>query len=84
MSGYLDQYGAGEEQRNKLIIRSVVAVVVIAAAGALGWYLLKNHHQESVVKPLWTICAKAITRRLIANGAARRRSRAPHTPSTIS
>jgi hypothetical protein len=50
MSGYLDQYGAGEEQRNKLIIRSVVAVVVIAAAGALGWYLLKNHHQESVVK----------------------------------
>jgi hypothetical protein len=50
MPGYLDQYGAGEEERNKLIIRSVVAIVAIVAAVALGWYLLKNHHQESVVK----------------------------------
>jgi hypothetical protein len=50
MPGYLDQYGAGEEERNRLIIRSVVAVVIVAAATALGWYLLKNHHQESVVK----------------------------------
>jgi hypothetical protein len=50
MPGYLDTYGAGEEQRNRIIIRSVVAVVVIAVAGSLGWYLLKNHHQESVVK----------------------------------
>jgi hypothetical protein len=50
MPGYLDQYGAGEEERNRLIIRSIVAVVVIVAVTALGWYLLKNHHQEGVVK----------------------------------
>jgi hypothetical protein len=50
MPGYLDQYGAGEEERNKVIIRSVAAIVVIVVAAALGWYLLKNHHQESVVK----------------------------------
>jgi len=50
MPGYLDQYGAGEEERNRLILRSVVAIVVVVAATALGWYLLKNHHQESVVK----------------------------------
>ncbi len=50
MPGYLDQYGAGEEERNTLIIRSVIAIVAIVAATALGWYLLKNHHQESVVK----------------------------------
>jgi hypothetical protein len=50
MSGYLDQYGAGEEERNKVIIRSVAAIVAIVIIGALGWYLLKNHHQESVVK----------------------------------
>ena len=50
MPGYLDQYGAGEEERNRLIIRSIVAVVVVAVVTALGWYLLKNHHQESVVK----------------------------------
>lgn len=50
MPGYLDQYGAGEEQRNRIIIRSIVAVVVIAIVGGLSWYLLKNHHQEGVVK----------------------------------
>ncbi len=50
MPGYLDQYGAGEEQRNRIIIRSIAAVLAIVIFGSLGWYLLKNHHQESVVK----------------------------------
>jgi hypothetical protein len=50
MPGYLDQYGAGEEQRNRIVIRSIVAVLIIVIAGGLGWYLLKNRHQESVVK----------------------------------
>jgi hypothetical protein len=50
MPGYLDQYGAGEEQRNRTIIRSIVSIVAIVIVAALGWYLLKNHHQESVVK----------------------------------
>ena len=50
MPGYLDQYGVGEEQRNRVIIRSVLAVVAIVILTSLGWYLLKNHHQESVVK----------------------------------
>jgi len=50
MPGYLDQYGAGEEQRNRLIIRSVTAVIAVVILTSLGWYLLKNHHQESVVK----------------------------------
>jgi hypothetical protein len=50
MPGYLDQYGAGEEERNRTIIRSIISVVAIVIVGAVGWYLLKNHHQESVVK----------------------------------
>ncbi len=50
MPGYLDQYGAGEEQRNRTIIRSIVSIVAIVIVAALGWYLLKNHHQEGVVK----------------------------------
>jgi hypothetical protein len=50
MPGYLDQYGAGEEQRNRIIIRSILAVIFVVIATSLGWYLLKNHHQESVVK----------------------------------
>jgi hypothetical protein len=50
MPGYLDQYGAGEEKRNRLILRAVVSALVVIVIGGLGWYLLKNHHQESVVK----------------------------------
>jgi hypothetical protein len=50
MPGYLDQYGAGEEQRNRTVLRSIIAVVLIVVSTALGWYLLKNHHQEGVVK----------------------------------
>lgn len=50
MPGYLDQYGAGEEERNRLIIRLIVGTVTVVAVTALGWYLLKNHHQESIVK----------------------------------
>ena len=50
MPGYLDTYGAGEEQRNRIILRSVVSAIVVIVIAALSWYLLKNHHQESVVK----------------------------------
>jgi hypothetical protein len=50
MPGYLDQYGAGEERRNQIIVRSIVSVLVIFIVSLLGWYLLKNHHQEGVVK----------------------------------
>jgi hypothetical protein len=52
MSGYLDQYGAGEDQRNRVVLRSAIVIVVVAVAGTLGWYLFENHHQESVVKSL--------------------------------
>jgi hypothetical protein len=50
MPGYLDQYGAGEEERNSLIKRAIVSVLVTAVVLILGWYLFENHHQESVVK----------------------------------
>jgi hypothetical protein len=50
MPGYLDQYGAGEEKRNSLIKRTVITVLSIVVVVSLGWYLLKNHHQEGVVK----------------------------------
>lgn len=50
MAGYLDQYGAGEERRNRIIIRSIIAVLAIVVLSVLGWYLFLNHHQEGVVK----------------------------------
>jgi hypothetical protein len=53
MPGYLDQYGergAGEERRNRLIIRSVLSALIVIVIASVGWYLLKNRHQEGVVK----------------------------------
>jgi hypothetical protein len=50
MPGYLDQYGAGEDRRNRILAWSITSVLVIVVVSALGWYLLKNHHQEGVVK----------------------------------
>jgi hypothetical protein len=50
MAGYLDQYGAGEERRNRIIIRSILAVLIAAVVFTLGWYLTLNRHQEGVVK----------------------------------
>ena len=52
MSGYLDHYGAGEDQRNRAVLRSAIAIVTVAVLGTLGWYLFENHHQESLVKDL--------------------------------
>ena len=50
MPGYLDQYGAGEEQKESIIKRAVISVLVTAVVVGLGWYLLQDHHQEGVVK----------------------------------
>src|SRR5579872_5297751 len=50
MPSYLDTYGEGEEQRNRVIIRLIVSIVVLLVVGSLSWYLFKNHHQESVVR----------------------------------
>jgi len=50
MPGYLDQYGAGEDRRNQIIFRIVVSTLAVVIIAAFSWYLLKNHHQENVVK----------------------------------
>jgi hypothetical protein len=55
MASYLDQYGAGEEQRETLIKRIVVATVLIVVLGGLGYYLFKNHAQEREVKQFLTL-----------------------------
>jgi hypothetical protein len=50
MPGYLDKYGAGEERRESIIKRSVIVTLICAVVLGLSWYILKNHHQEGVVK----------------------------------
>ena len=50
MAGYLDQYGAGEERRNRIVFRSIAIALIVILVCGLSWYLFKNHHQEGVIK----------------------------------
>ena len=50
MSGYLDQYGVGVDKRNRILAVVAISLFTTVVIAALGWYLLKNHHQEAQVK----------------------------------
>ena len=50
MSGYLDQYGVGVDRRNRIVAVIATSVITSVVVLSLGWYLLKNHHQEAQVK----------------------------------
>jgi hypothetical protein len=58
MAGYLDQYGAGDERRLRLIKGTVYAVVALLVFGLLPWYLFKNHSQEGRVKDFLELLRK--------------------------
>ncbi len=47
MSSYLDQYGAGEERRNKLIVRAVLLLVATALVSVASYYLLRNRGEQA-------------------------------------
>ncbi len=50
MSSYLDQYGAGEERRERIIKWLVGLTFFSLFFGILGYYLFKNHAQEAEVR----------------------------------
>ena len=50
MAGYLDQYGVGVDRRNRILKWSILGTIAVVILAALSWYLLKNHHQEAIVK----------------------------------
>lgn len=47
MSSFLDQYGAGEERRNKLIVRAVLALLALLSVTAGGYYVLRNWKEQN-------------------------------------
>jgi len=50
MAGYLDQYGAGEARREKIIKTLVISLVaLVAAVGAL-FFIFHNYREERQVK----------------------------------
>jgi len=50
MASYLDQYGAGEEKRERIMKWLILAALILAIFGPLGYYLFKNHSQEGEVR----------------------------------
>jgi hypothetical protein len=50
MAGYLDQYGAGEERRIRIIKTLVIAVVALAVLGSIAFFVFHNYRQERAVK----------------------------------
>src|SRR5215813_7457034 len=50
MAGYLDQYGAGEEQREKLIKKTAAVVGVLLVVLGIVYYFFKNYREEHLVK----------------------------------
>jgi hypothetical protein len=58
MAGYLDQYGAGEERREKIIKTALlIALAVLVVGGSLFWFF-KNYRQEQQVKLFFENLAK--------------------------
>ena len=49
MAGYLDQYGAGEERREKIIKSVVISLVALVILGGLGFFFFHNYRQERQV-----------------------------------
>src|SRR5690349_20938836 len=50
MAGYLDQYGAGEERRIRIIKTLVFSAVGLVILGAVAFFVFHNYRQEQQVK----------------------------------
>ncbi len=50
MAGYLDQYGAGEERRAKIIKTLVISAVAVVVIGGILFFIFHNYRQEQQAK----------------------------------
>ena len=55
MAGYLDQYGAGEERRNKIIKTLVISAVTLLVVGGIAFFIFHNYRQEQQVKRFFAL-----------------------------
>lgn len=58
MPGYLDQYGVGEERREKIIKIALLTALLVLIVGGTGYFFLKNYRQESQVKTFFELLQK--------------------------
>jgi hypothetical protein len=50
MGGYLQTYGAGEEERSRLIKRIVLSCLAVVVLAVVAYFLLKDHAEKSKAK----------------------------------
>ena len=55
MAGYLEQYGAGDERRGKIIKISVISILTLALAGGALFFIFHNYREESRVKQFYAL-----------------------------
>jgi hypothetical protein len=53
MSAYLEGYGAGEEQRERLIKRVLIGIVIVIAAAAGLYFVLRNYKEQQQAKKFY-------------------------------
>ncbi len=58
MAGYLDQYGAGEERRLRIIKTVVISAVVLVVLSGVLYFIFHNYRQEQQVKRFFALLAK--------------------------
>src|SRR4051812_34685228 len=55
MPGYLDQYGAGDERRIRIIKTLVISLVSVAIVGSVLLYIFYNYPQEKQAKRFFAL-----------------------------
>ena len=55
MAGYLDQYGAGEERRSKIIKAVAITAVSVLIVGSVLFFIFHNYRQEQQVKQFFRL-----------------------------
>ena len=54
MAGYLDQYGAGEERRGKIIKTVVISLVLLVVVGGSLLFVFHNYREERQVREFFS------------------------------
>ena len=54
MPGYLDQYGAGDERREKILKRGLLALIIVIVGGGLLYLFFHNYRQEKRAKEFFS------------------------------
>jgi hypothetical protein len=57
MAGYLDQYGAGEERREKIIKTLAAALAILLVGGGILYFIFHNYRQEQQAERFFRLIA---------------------------